>query len=366
MSTIDSLHVMVMAGGSGSRFWPRSRHAEPKQFLPLAGDRPLLTSTVERVEGLVPRENIWVLTRRDLRERTAELLPWLDPSRLVTEPEGRDTAPCLVYAGARVARVDPNALLLVLPADHVIPDAEAFRRTVRGAIDSLEVADGLVTFGIAPTFPATGYGYIQRGPGDGIPAGETRCHPVARFREKPDRPTAERYLEAGGYLWNAGIFLWRVSTFRDSLRRCDPDLASGWDRLEALGARVENDADPETEAAFRALRRISIDFALLEHADNVRVVSADFGWDDVGSWRALERYLPADDEGNIADGAVILEECHDSTVLAAPDRTVAVLGVDGLVVVDTPDALLICPRERVEEVKKLVDRVREHGWDRVL
>ncbi|MEM7165458.1 MAG: mannose-1-phosphate guanylyltransferase [Planctomycetota bacterium] len=366
MVGLGRLHVLVLAGGSGTRFWPQSRRSVPKQFLPLAGEDSLLAETVARVDGLVPVDNVWVLTRQDLADGVAERVPSLRRDRIIAEPEARDTAPCLVLAAARIAQVDPDALLLILPADHMITDGAQFCRCIEGAVASLDEIDGLLTFGVDPTYPATGYGYVQRRDEDGIAAGATRCYGVDGFREKPPEDVAKQYLADGRYLWNAGIFLWQLQTFRAALERCAPELWQGWQRLHELGAALADPSQPEVATRIQELPRISIDYALMERADNVRVVVADFPWDDIGSWSAVDRYHPHDANGNVTRGRVALTEGRDNTVLATGDRVVAVLGVDGLVVVDTPDALLICPRDKAEEVKKLVDQLQERGWDEVL
>lgn len=365
----DRLHVLIMAGGSGTRFWPWSREQKPKQLLPVAGDRSLLGQTVARARLLCPQDRIWVLTRTDLVEAIQADVPELDPSRIIAEPEGRDTAPCLVLAAARVEQVDPEATLLVLPADHVIADEAAFQASVQGACEALASRGGLFTFGIRPTYPATGYGYIRRDSESATPAGTQSCFDVVQFREKPNAETAAAYLQDGGYYWNAGIFLWRLETFRSSLATAAPEFVAGWDRLRDLGP----DLGASTEAAratlaerFRELPRISIDFALMEKADQVRVVEAGFPWDDVGSWRSLETYRAPDDAGNVTEGRVILQDAKDCTILASGDRVVAARGVEGLVIVETEDALLVCPRDRVEEVKKLIEETRERGWNEVL
>ncbi|MEE8141851.1 MAG: sugar phosphate nucleotidyltransferase, partial [Planctomycetota bacterium] len=202
--------------------------------------------------------------------------------------------------------------------------------------------------------------------GSGIPAGRGTCYSVARFREKPDAETARSYLKTGGYYWNAGIFLWHLATFRRSLAATAPDLEAGWERLSKLGPALEEDDHPQVRELFVGLRKISIDFALLEKASNVRVVEATFSWDDVGSWRSLERYRQGDEHGNITEGRVVLEAAGGNTVLASGSRVIALMGVQDLVVVDAPGALLICPKDRVEEIKKLVDQVSDRGWEEVL
>lgn len=365
-SRVDRLHVVVMAGGAGTRFWPRSRASSPKQFLTLGGERSLLAETVARCEGLCPSENIWVSTRRDLSKQVLEQLPALGTARLITEPEGRDTAPALVLAAARVARVDPEAWLLVLPADHRISDVDAFRENVIRGVEALAAKDGLLTFGIRPRYPATGYGYIRVRPDASRRLGNLVVHAAAEFREKPPLETAEDYLARGDYLWNAGIFLWRLPTFRRALELHAPDLAVGWSALGNGTPGSDPGVDSDADRVFRTLRRISIDYAVFETAANVFVAEATFPWDDLGSWRSVEAYLDADPDGNITEGLTELLESRNNTVFASDERVIAMLGVEGLVVIDTPDALLICPRDRVEQVKKLVDQLRANGREGVL
>ena len=325
----------------------------------------MIAETIRRVEPLCPPENVWVLTRADLRERVRETVPEIAPERVIAEPEGRDTAPCLVLGAACVERVAPDARLLVLPADHVIPDIDAFCATVRGALEILENSGGLFTFGVEPDHPATGYGYIRRREVEPETSGRAACFPVDEFREKPDEATARRYLEEGGYYWNAGIFLWSTSEFRSALDAHAPELTEGWRALAALGPAIGDPTDTRFQEAFRTLPRISIDYALMEKASNVRVCEARFPWDDVGSWRAVERYRDADSHGNVTDGRTLLVESGANTVLAG-ERLVALLGVEGLLVVETPDAVLVCPRDRVEEVRKIVDGIGERGWKELL
>lgn len=361
---MSNLHVLIMAGGSGTRFWPRSRKDRPKQFLAIAGETSLLRATVDRARDLCPPERIHILTRADLIPQVRACCPELGADQVVAEPEARDTAPALVLAAARVAARDPDATLLILPADHVIRDVDAFTDSIRGACASLEHHDGLITFGVRPSYPATGFGYIRRASGDGDGPEGARTWPVDSFAEKPAREVAIRYFESGDYLWNAGIFLWRGATFRAALERWAPDLASGWDRLTARFETAGLDASFDEE--FRTLPRISIDYALLEKADNVRVATATFPWDDVGSWRAVERYRDADAAGNVTEGRVVLLDSRDSTVLASGQRVVAGYGLDGLAIIDTEDALLVCPRDRVEDLKPLIRAIEQSGAEDVL
>ena len=347
------LHVLILAGGSGTRFWPWSRSDLPKQFLALDGSASLLEQTLRRLDGWVPADQRWILTRADLVETVRKQVPDFIPERIVGEPEGRDTAPALALGALQVAGISPDSDLLVLPSDHHIDDPEAFRTTVARARQALANDDGLYTFGVTPTEPATGYGYIERGtptsPG---------CFSVRAFREKPDRETAEQFLRGGEHFWNAGIFLWRTETFVEELIRFGEGYATPIDELRAAIA-----SGSATDEAFRKLPKISIDYALLERSDRVRVVEATFPWDDVGTWEAVAR-LRADRrdlDGNIGEAGAAFLESSGSLVVrpaGAGEKTIALFGVEDLLVVETEDALLVCPRNRSQEVKQVVDHLR--------
>ncbi|MEM7262314.1 MAG: mannose-1-phosphate guanylyltransferase [Planctomycetota bacterium] len=362
---LSKLHILVMAGGSGTRFWPRSRRDFPKQFLSITGERTLIEETVERVRDISAPDRLWILTRDDLVDTAGRLLPDIPKNRIVAEPELRDTASALTFAASLVEQVDPDATLLVLPADHLIPDAQAFCDCVRGAVESLEERDGLVTFGIPPTSPETVYGYIERG-GDAVSAGGSFNFAVEQFVEKPDLRKAQEYVASGRHYWNGGIFLWKIPVFKEALRQHAPEYIAGWDALSDLGPELFERGSPTVAERFALLPKNSIDYALMEKADGVRVVEATFPWDDVGSWRALERHRALDADGNLQEGRVVHAECKRSTIFASGDRVVAALGLEDLVVIDTPDALLVCPRDRVDEVKKLVQEIASHDWEDVL
>lgn len=358
-STNVPLHALVLAGGSGTRFWPWSRRDRPKQFLPVDGGSTLLERTLERLDGLVAPDRRWILTRSDLTDSVTALLPHLPRERIVAEPEGRDTAPALVLGACAVAAVDPDALLLVVPSDHHIADPGAFRATVERAQETLLADDGLYTFGVTPTGPETGFGYIERGERS---AGEG-AFAVRAFREKPDRATAERYLADAGFLWNAGIFLWRARTFLDEIARVAEGFAEG---LAALERCTGSETDAEArDAAFRTLPRISVDYALLERSDRVRVVEAEFPWDDVGSWDALPRLRGTDEAGNVTLGDTVLIDTVGS-VVASGKRTVVVIGAEDLLVVETEDAILVCPRDRAQDVRRAVEELRARDREELL
>lgn len=348
-------YVVILAGGRGERFWPQSRAARPKHLLPIVGDDTMLAQTVRRLHGLVSPDRIFVLTSADQVDAVCAACPALPRAQVWAEPMGRDTAAAVALAAMLVAERHPQAAMALLAADHVVQDEAGFRATLGAAFAAAEGADTLVTVGIPPDHPATGYGYLHQGEALGEAAG-LPVRRVARFVEKPDLATAEGYLATGEYLWNAGLFVWRASVVLDGLRRHAPDIAVVMDRVAAaLAATV---GDPEARAAALAREypdfpKRSIDFALMEHADDVRVVAATFDWDDVGAWPALARHLPEDAAGNVTRGPTVLVDAKRNLVVSG-GRTIALLGVEDLIVVETADAILVCPRARAQEIKRVV------------
>lgn len=349
------LHVVIVAGGSGTRFWPASRRDRPKQFLAISGDATLLQQTWERALLLADPKRIHVVTNAEQARGVTEQLPDLPERNLIAEPEGRDTAVAMGLAAGLVANRDPDATLVVTPADHLIEPPRAFEATVRRGAALAERRRAIVTFGVRPTRPHTGYGYIQRGDAVGGDAGAAWA--VRRFCEKPDRATAERYLAAGDTLWNSGLFAWPAATLLGELRQHLPRTAEAIDRIvEAWGTERRSAVLAEEYAA---VERISIDHAVLERAAGVLVVEAGFRWSDVGSWAALAGLGEPDGDGNTVRGATLVGlDARDLVVQGDAGHLIAAVGVEGLVVVQTRDATLICPRDRTEEVKALVDRLR--------
>lgn len=358
------LHAVIMAGGGGTRFWPRSRQKRPKQFLALAGERTLLQQAVERVEAQVPPERTWIITAAVHRETTAEQLPALPRDRVVGEPVGRDTAAAIGLGAALVAREDPRAVMLVTPADHVIEPVQEFRRAAHVAAQMAEEQPGaLITVGIPPTYPASGYGYIHRGPeltnrqGVGV-------FRVRGFREKPNAELAEQMLATGEYFWNSGIFAWRAATILQALKERQP-------RLHAAVGRIAEAWDtPEREHVLRgeyeALDRISIDYAVMEHAREVLVVQAPFRWDDVGSWLALERMHPQDAAGNTALAPHVGINTKNCVVAADPGTLVATVGVDNLLIVQDGDAILVADRREEANIRQVVEQLKKRGLEKYL
>lgn len=357
-------HAVVLAGGSGSRFWPASRTSRPKQLLPLVGDVPLIRTTIERLDGLVAPERTWIVTNPIQADGIRAALPEFATARLVVEPEARDTGPSIALAAARIDAAAPGAPFVVLPADHVIEPRDRFHAIVRRGIEIARDDATLVTFGITPTHPAIGYGYIERGavidagsPGAGSPP----VWRVARFREKPDPATAEAFVDAG-FLWNSGIFVWTARAILAAMDAGAPELATSARRMLAAARRGDG---RELEAAFRQAPRTSVDFAVLEHAPHIAVVEADLAWSDVGSFVALSAVAPTDANGNVcslhggADATTV--DSQDCVVYAEGARTVALLGTRDLVVVAVGDAVLVCPRHRADEIRRVVHRLRETG-----
>lgn len=356
------LHAVIMAGGSGTRFWPASRRDRPKQLLSLISDEPLLRATRDRLGGLVPADRTWVVTTRNTAAATRALLPELPERNILAEPEGRNTAACAGLAAVAVLAEDPEAVCVVLPADHLIPDAARFRSAVAAGASVVARHGGLLTFGIAPTRPETGYGYLELGPAHGR-EGEWTIHRLRRFVEKPDLETARRYVSGGGFLWNAGIFAWRA---RDLLAAIDlylPALGSGLAKIAdawsgPAAAAILAETYPELPAT-------SIDFGIMERAADCWVMPVDFPWSDVGSWTALGDELPADGDANALRGRVATLDAAGN-VLVSTGPVVAAIGVSDLVVVATPDAVLVVPREEAQRVKEIVEELRGRGWEDVL
>lgn len=342
-----------MAGGRGERFWPESRTARPKQLLPIVGDSAMLAQTVDRLSGLVPPEDVFVITNAEQRDAVLEVCPDLDPAKVIGEPVGRDTAAAVGLAAVLVRREDPDACFAMLPADAVIHDDAGLRATLESTFAAAETEPVLATIGITASFPATGYGYIQQGPAMADFAGRA-VYKVQRFVEKPDLKTAEGYLATGGYFWNAGMFIWSVSSIVAELEKSTPSL---WQALQTIdqGLADGQDIDALLAEHYPSLEKISVDYAIIEKANNVVMVESGFDWDDVGEWPAVARHYPADADGNVVRGSAELSDSRDNIVYCRDDNhLVALLGVKDLIVVETEDATLVCHKDKAQEIKNLV------------
>ena len=374
-----ALHAVIMAGGVGSRFWPRSRRATPKQFLDVFGDASLIQNTFARLQPLVEPEHVWVVTHQDYAETTRQHLPAVPAGHVLGEPVARNTAPCVALAAARLLAEDPDATMIVLPADHLIANVGRFHQVLQAAVEAAQPEPGergaLVTIGVRPTHPETGYGYVQYdADGDGrpdrdaarrtLPArddGRPRAYPVLTFAEKPDLPTAERFLDAGDFLWNSGMFIWRADAILAAFERYLPKVHRLFAPLvDAFGTDGEAAAVAD---AYERSPKISIDYGIMEQADRVLVVPGAFGWSDVGDWRAVHDIADKDDAGNRAEGNVILHDTARSFARSSDGRLLVLVGMEDALVVDTGDAVLVCHREQAQKVKDVVDFLGVHGMD---
>lgn len=358
-----AIYTVIMAGGSGTRFWPASRKARPKQLLALGadGDTPLLTATARRVSTLSPLAQTLVVTRADLAVATREALPGLPEENLLLEPAGRNTAPCVAWATATIRRRDPTAVVVVLAADAFIADEAAFVEALKTAARAAEVG-AIVTLGIRPSRPETGYGYLHLGDAvQGAPEGVRR---VRAFVEKPDAERAAIYLRDGQHLWNAGIFVFRADVMDAAVRAHLPAVAVAMDDFDR--AASEGVEAARVGELYATLPNISVDYGVMEKVSEVAVVPVDCGWSDVGSWQASWELGEKDGEGNVVRADAVLCDAQGNVVSAPAGKVVALVGVRDMVVVDTPDALLVVPRDRAQEVKKAVDALAAAGRSEVL
>ena len=349
-----SLYVLILAGGSGERFWPLSRKSRPKQLLSLFGGETLLESTISRLDGLVPAKNILILTNADQEAAVRELAKHLPAENIVAEPAKRDTAAAIALGVGWVAARDTEAAMIVLPADHLIKDTAGFQKTLTTAVAAARQTGELDTIGIRPTWACPGFGYIECGSAHelrdmpGCPA----VHDVTSFREKPNTDLAEQFLRQGNFRWNAGMFIWTIPAILTALRQHAPELGSFVTRLHS-----GEDFEKMLGSVFPTLPKISIDYAVMEKAGRVLMVESAFDWDDVGSWTAVAKYLADQGAGNVGNCDVNALDSSGSIIFSAQKRRVALLGVNDLIVVDTPDALLVCSRHEAERIKHLVAKV---------
>lgn len=344
--------VVIMAGGRGERFWPQSRLTRPKHLLPIVGDVPMLTQTIERLGEIVPPQQVIIITNAEQREAVIEVCPMVPEENIIAEPVGRDTAAAVGLAAVLVRDRDPDASFAMLPADHVIQDAGGFQNVLDTAFTTAEEEDAIVTVGIRAAYPATGYGYIHRG-GVIREVSSKPVYEVLEFREKPDLETATTYVESGEYYWNAGMFFFRVPVISDEFARLTPGL---WRALGKIRDGLEDGVDLESLLAehYPNLEKISVDFAIMEKAHTVRVVESAFDWDDVGEWPAVERHFPKDADNNVANGRVMIQGGSGNIVVNDGEHLTAIIGVDDLIVVQTGDATLVCPKSKAQEIKALV------------
>lgn len=355
-------YAVIMAGGGGTRFWPLSRQQMPKQLLNISGNDVMINESIKRLTDIIPLSNIYIVTNKKQKDIINELiLSDLPRENILFEPVGRNTAACIAYAAIAINKKSPDAVMCVLPSDHHITDEAGFRKILTKACKVAEETGKLITIGIKPAFPATGYGYIRYNPEpesciDG-------AYEVGEFIEKPNIEKARKYLESGSYLWNSGMFVWKVSTILDNLMRYLPRLYKSMMRIkEMMGMETEQ---AKIDSIYSAIQSISIDFGIMERSDDVLVIPGDFGWSDVGSWDALGSIFPTDENGNIVRAKHICMNTRNSVIYSG-DRLVATIGLDDLIIADTPDALLICPKSKAQEVKSIVELIKAQGLEKYI
>jgi mannose-1-phosphate guanylyltransferase len=358
-------YSVVIAGGKGTRFWPLSRSQRPKQLLKILGRKSLISETVSRVLPLSRREQTLVVTVAEQLNASRKELRTLPRKNFIVEPEGKNTAPCIGLAALEVTNRDPEGVMIILPADHWVADVAAFRRTLKAAVNLVGRYDRLITIGIRPNYPETGYGYIVKGNSLGEKA--RGVYHVKRFREKPSVSIAQRLIRQGS-LWNSGIFVWKAATLLELLRRYQPAIATGLETISKAAGKTLDHPTPRLRhiiaREYKQMPNISIDYAVLEKAGSegkVLTLEADFGWSDVGSWAAVHRMLPLDQNRNAGNGKWLALGANNCLV-HAHDRLVALLGVQNTVVVDTADALLVGDLKRSQEVRELVEELKKKGY----
>lgn len=346
-----NLFAVIMAGGIGSRFWPRSKERSPKQLLNIFGDRTMIQETVLRLEGVVKKNNVYIITNKVQKEEIVRQLPDLPEENIIEEPFGRNTAACIGLASILIKSKAEDAITMILPADHIIKDIEEYHKTLMQAANFADKSKGLVTIGIKPTRPETGYGYIQ------IEENEVteNIHKVYTFAEKPNYATAVRFLESGDFFWNSGMFIWHVDSILREIEKYMPDLYEGLNELTP----AINSADFNNKLAnvYGKLRKISIDYGIMEKSHNVYLTRGEFSWSDVGSWEEVYQLSEKDENGNAIIGKVFTEMTVDSYIYS-PDKFTSVIGVDNLIIINSDNALLICRRDQSQDVKKIVDHLK--------
>jgi mannose-1-phosphate guanylyltransferase len=344
--------ALIMAGGRGERFWPRSRQNMPKQFLSLTDDgKTMIQLTVDRILPLVNMEDIFIVTNRSYKDLVRQQLPELPEENILCEPVGKNTAPCIGLGAVHMAKRYGDAVMMVLPSDHLIKYTSLFLNTLSDACEVAEQGENLVTLGIAPDSPETGYGYIKFQPEETL----GRAFAVERFVEKPDLETAKAYLASEQYLWNSGMFIWKTSTILKNLETYLPETCQGLKKIgEAIGTPMEEQA---LEREFQAFQAESIDYGVMEKAKNIYILSGSFGWDDVGSWLAVSRIKRSNELGNVVDGNVVTVDTRNTTIQGG-GKLIAAVGLEDMIVVDSEDALLICEKDHAGDIKKVLENLK--------
>jgi len=359
----STIFVVIMAGGAGTRFWPKSRVKNPKQFLKLLGKASLLKDTVRRALMLVEPNCCFVVTNKQYVDQVSDSIPDVPMQNIIFEPENRDTAPCIGLTAVKLSKIDSDGIMVVLPSDHFIGHEQVFVETLRTAAAFADRSDYLMTLGIHPTAPQTGYGYICCGE---LLSDEGKCpvYKVHSFTEKPDRIRALNFIRQGNYLWNSGIFVWKISSILKALDNYLPELFRKLKEIEPAIGTPEEESVLERE--YLQFPKVSIDYGIMEKAPNIGTIKGGFVWDDVGSWSVLEKYLPKDERNNTLNGGKHISVDSRGCIIDSEAKLIATIGVEDLIIIQSEDVMLVCRKDRDQEVKKLVEKLKDSGLDEYL
>ncbi len=359
---MQNIYTLIMAGGSGTRFWPRSKTQKPKQYLNIFGESSLLQDTIKRFATFTEKENIYIVSSATQAKVLEEQTPMLPKQNLIYEPVGRNTLPCIGLAAMYAERENPDGIMVVSPSDHLITNNQLFEDTVLAAVKIADKRDGIVTIGITPSYPATGYGYVKTK--EDITGSEKIAQfKVERFVEKPDEKTASEYLKQGGFYWNSGLFVFKVSVFLEAVEKFAPELYAD---LRKIQTDFGNPTYEETlDTIYRAVKGISVDYGIMEHADNIFLVEGNFDWNDLGSWESVYLTDKKDENGNAGSGEALLVDTKNSYVYS-DKNLVAVVGLEDVIVVQDGNTTLVCKRDKAEDVKKIVEKLKSDNKDQYL
>lgn len=348
---MSNVKIVIMAGGVGERFWPKSRKNRPKQFLTLSGEHSMLQETVNRLAPLASIEDVYIATGAIYKELVLEQLPGIPSENIIIEPCGRNTAPCIGLAAVHISKKFPNSAMIVLPSDHVIGNQPEFINILKSAIEASKKGSNLVTIGIKPTHPEVGYGYIKY-----HDSNDKKPYAVEKFVEKPNKETAIKYLEDGNYLWNSGMFIWQTETILSNFKM---HMADCFDILNEIGNHIGlPDYENILNEKYPEMGSVSVDYGIMEHAENIYVIPGDFGWDDVGSWNSIERLNPTDKNNNMIKGEAKCIDVKNCTI-DGTKRLIALVGLEDLVIVDTDDVLLVCHKDKTNNIKEVLSQLKE-------
>ncbi|MBN2635821.1 MAG: mannose-1-phosphate guanylyltransferase [Prolixibacteraceae bacterium] len=359
---MDNIFCLIMAGGAGTRFWPGSKIAKPKQYLTIVGEDSLLQSTIKRFSTFTPEERIFVVSGKDQANVLEEQTPMLPKENLIYEPVGKNTLPCIGLAAMVAEKVNPDGIMVVSPSDHLIENNELFKDTVLTAVKIASEREGIVTLGISPSYPATGYGYIKTAE-EITGENEIRQFKVDRFVEKPDKDTASSYLEQGGFYWNSGLFIFKISVFLKAVEEFAPELYADLRKIQAdLGHPSFNQT---LDSIYRAINGISVDYGIMEHVKNIYLVEGNFNWNDLGSWESVYQVSSKNEDGNVISGEGIFVDSKNSYI-KTDNGLIAVVGLDDVIVVQDGNTTLVCKRDKAEDVKKIIEQLRMENKNQFL